>query len=72
MVSLNLAPELDADLSAVAARLGKTKTALIETAIEEYLDDLYDQALAEEGMRDYDPSENVPLEVVKRELGLDS
>jgi len=72
MDPLNIDPELEARLTAVVAETGKPKVFHIEAALADYLDDLEDQSLAEEGMRDYDPSLNVPLEVVKRDLGLDS
>ncbi len=67
-----LDPELEARLTSVAADTGKPKVFHIEAALADYLDDLEDQALAEQGMHDYDPSQNVPLVVVKRDLGLDS
>lgn len=72
MDALNLDPELEARLTAIVAETGKTKVFHIEAALADYLDDLEDQALAEEGMRDYDPAQNVLLDVVKRDLGLDS
>lgn len=72
MDALNLDPELEARLTALVAETGKPKVFHVEAALAEYLDELDDQALAEEGMRDYDPAQNVPLNDVKRDLGLDS
>lgn len=71
MMALNLPPDLDADLTVLAARTGKPKAFHIELALSEYLEDLADHALAEEAMRDYDPSQNVSHEQLKRELGLE-
>ena len=72
MLAIELDPELDARLTAIAKRNGQTKSFYAHAAIAEFIDDLEDHALVEEAMRDYDPSQNVSLEVVKRELGLDS
>lgn len=68
---LKLAPELEARLAAAVTETGKPKVFHIEAALADYLDDLEDHALAEHSMRDYDSSQNVPLAVVKRDLGLD-
>ena len=71
MAALEINPELDALLTQFAKAQGRPKAALAHEAVAQYLEDLEDYALAEEALKDYDPSLNVPLEVVVRELGLD-
>jgi RHH-type transcriptional regulator, rel operon repressor / antitoxin RelB len=71
MLAIRLDADLEARLTAIAARTGRTKTFYAHAAIAEYIDDMEDYALAEEALRDYDPSKNVSLDVIKRELGLD-
>ena len=71
MLAIRLDHDLEARLTALAAKTGRTKTFYARAAIREYIDDLEDYALAEAALRDYDPSKNVSLEVLKRELGLD-
>ena len=71
MAALEINAELDALLTQFAKAQGRPKAALAHEAVAQYLEDLEDYALAEEALRDYDPSKNVSLEVVARELGLD-
>jgi len=71
MLALDLDPGLEARLTAIAADTGKPKAFHIEAALADYLDDLEDLALAEAALRDYDPSQNITHEQMKRELGLD-
>ena len=71
MLAIRLDAELEARLTAIAAKTGRTKTFYARAAIAEYIDDMEDYALAEEALRDYDPSKNVSLDVIKRELDLD-
>ncbi|MEP7351034.1 MAG: CopG family transcriptional regulator [Sphingorhabdus sp.] len=63
--------ELEERLSAAAKRAGRTKTWFAKRAIEEYIDELEDYALLEEALKDYDPSQNISLENLRRELGLE-
>ncbi|BBB13249.1 type II toxin-antitoxin system RelB family antitoxin [Sphingopyxis sp. FD7] len=72
MLAIRLDKELEDRLASAAKRSGRTKTALARKAIEEYIDDLEDIALLEEALADYDPSKNVSIEQVRRELGLDA
>lgn len=71
MLAIRLDPDLEKRLADLAKKTGRTKTFYARAAIEEYIDDLEDYFLAERGMRDYDPKQNISLEQVKRELGLD-
>lgn len=72
MLAIRLDADLEARLTAIAAKTGRTKTFYARAAIREYIDDLEDYALAEEALRDYDPSQNVSHEEMKRILGLDA
>jgi len=72
MLAIRLDKELEDRLANAAKRSGRTKTSLARKAIEEYIDELEDIALLEEALADYDPSQNVSIEQVRRELGLDA
>jgi RHH-type transcriptional regulator, rel operon repressor / antitoxin RelB len=71
MLAIRLDKELEERLTEAAKRAGRTKTWFAKRAIEEYIDELEDYALLEEALKDYDPSQNISLEEVKRRLGLD-
>lgn len=71
MLAIRLDKELEERLTAAAKQAGRTKTWFARRAIEEYIDELEDYALLEEALKDYDPSQNINLEEVKRRLGLD-
>ena len=70
MLAIRLDKELEERLTEAAKRAGRTKTWFAKRAIEEYIDELEDYALLEEALKDYDPSQNISLEEVKRRLGL--
>ncbi len=72
MLAIRLDADLEARLTAIAKRTGRTKTFYARAAIQEYIDDMEDYAAAEEALRDYDPSKNVDHEEMKRILGLDT
>lgn len=72
MLAIRLDKELEERLATAAKRSGRTKTALARKAIEEYIDELEDHALLEEALANYDPSQNVSMEQVRRDLGLDA
>jgi RHH-type transcriptional regulator, rel operon repressor / antitoxin RelB len=72
MLAVRLDADLEARLTAIAKRTGRTKTFYARAAIQEYIDDMEDYAAAEEALRDYDPSKNVGHEEMKRILGLDA
>jgi RHH-type rel operon transcriptional repressor/antitoxin RelB len=71
MLAIRLSDDLEQRLAELAARTGRTKTYYARRAIEEYIDDLEDHALAAEAMADYDPKRNRPLDDVMRDLGLE-
>jgi RHH-type transcriptional regulator, rel operon repressor / antitoxin RelB len=71
MLAIRLDKELEARLTEAAKRAGRTKTWFARRAIEEYIDELEDYALLEEALQDYNPKENISLEALRAELGLD-
>jgi RHH-type rel operon transcriptional repressor/antitoxin RelB len=72
MLAIRLDKELEERLNAAAKQSGRTKTALARKAIEQYIDDIEDIALLEAALADYDPSKNISMEQMRRELGLDA
>ncbi len=72
MLAIRLDKELEERLATAARRSGRTKTALARKAIEEYIEDLEDIALLEEALANYDPSKNISMEQMRRELGLEA
>ena len=71
MLAIRLDKELEERLDALAKRTGRTKTYYARKAIEQKLEELEEYFLAEDRMRDYKPGNGIPLEQVKRELGLE-
>ena len=71
MRAVNITPIIERKALELAERNGVTLDALLEEALVRLLEDEEDVAAAEEALRDYDPSTNVPLAEVKRRLGLD-
>ncbi|HEU4819922.1 MAG TPA: hypothetical protein VFS87_02025 [Qipengyuania sp.] len=71
MTVMNIHPVIERKALALAAKQGVALDKLIEEALVRLLEDEWDIAAAEEALRDYDPTTNVPLKEVKRRLGLD-
>ena len=71
MLAVRLDPDLEARLTAVAKRTGRSKSYYARQAIEEKIEELEDIALLEEALKTYDPSKNKSLEQVMRDLGLE-
>lgn len=71
MLAINLEPELERHLASLAERNGQTLDNLLHRAVERLIEDLEDLAAVEAAMKDYDPANNVSLEEVRRELGLE-
>ena len=72
MLAIDLKPEFERMLADHAQRNGVSVDQLVHDAIERMIEDIEDIAAAEEALRDYDPSQNVSLEELRRELGLDN
>lgn len=71
MLAIRLDKELEERLTELAKRTGRTKTYYARKAIEQKLQELEDYFLAEDRMQNYQPGDGVPLDQVKRELGLE-
>jgi len=71
MLAVRLDPDLEARLTAVAKRTGRSKSYYARKAIEEKIEELEDIALLEEALKTYDPSKNKTLDQVMRALGLE-
>lgn len=72
MLAVRLDPDLEARLTAVAKRMGRSKSHLAREALQERIEELEDLALLEEALRNPVPGENISHEQMKRELGLDA
>jgi RHH-type rel operon transcriptional repressor/antitoxin RelB len=72
MLAVRLDPDLEARLTAVAKRTGRSKSYYARQAIEEKIEEMEDIALLEEALKTYNPSQNKPLDQVMRELGLEN
>lgn len=71
MLAVRLDPELEARLTAVAKRMGRSKSHLAREALIDRIEELEDLALLEEALRDPDAGKTAPLEDVVKRLGLD-
>lgn len=71
MLAVRLDPELEARLTAVAKRMGRTKSHLAREALIERIEELEDIALLEEALRHPDAGKTISHEQMKRELGLE-
>lgn len=72
MLAVRLDPDLEARLTAVAKQTGRSKSHYVRQAILEKIEELEDIALLEEALKTYDPSQNISMEQMRRELGLDA
>jgi len=74
MIPINLSPELERRLEALEKATGRSKSAVAEEAIAEYIGDLEDFYLAEKESRDIKDgrSSTAPLADVMRRYGLDN
>lgn len=72
MLAVRLDPDLEARLTAVAKRTGRSKSYYARQALIEKIEELEDIALLEEALRDPDAGKTKPLDDVMRELGLET
>lgn len=72
MLAVRLDPDLEARLSAVAKRTGRSKSFYARQAILEKIEELEDIALLEEALRDPDAGQRISHDQMMRELGLDA
>lgn len=71
MLHVQLDPDTEKDLAFWAKRKGQTMDDIAIEAIREKIEELEDIALLEDALKDYDPSKNISMEQMRRELGLD-
>lgn len=73
MLAIRLDKQIEMRLEAIAEKTGRTKTWYARKAIETYLDDLEDAALAAAAYEEYllDGRTSSPLEDVRSRLGLE-
>jgi RHH-type rel operon transcriptional repressor/antitoxin RelB len=69
MLSIDLDPEIELRLKALAKRTGKTEAELARELVEHNLEDLEDICLAEARLAN--PGTRLTSQQVRRELGLD-
>jgi RHH-type transcriptional regulator, rel operon repressor / antitoxin RelB len=74
MLAIRLPPEIEAELTALAKRTGRTKTFYAREAILNYLEDLEDSLIAEKAMKAFEKSgrKTIPLEDVLKRYGMES
>lgn len=72
MLAVRLDPELEARLTIMAKRSGRSKSDFVRRAIEEQIEEMECIALLEEAMRDPDAGKTISLAQMRRELGLDA
>jgi RHH-type rel operon transcriptional repressor/antitoxin RelB len=74
MIALNLPPEIEDRLDALAATTGRSKVSFLEEAIVEYLSDLEDLYLAEQEFQNIKSgaSKTKPLSEVMKQYGLEN
>lgn len=71
MLAIRLPADLEARLTELAEKTGRTKSFYARAAIEEYIEDLEDYFLAEEMMKGFRPQDAIPLDDVIAGLGLE-
>ncbi|KUO55849.1 MAG: hypothetical protein APF82_05225 [Sphingomonadales bacterium BRH_c42] len=72
MLAVRLDPDLEARLTVMAKRSGRSKSDFVRRAIEDRIDEMECIALLEEAMRDPDAGKTISHEQMIRELGLDA
>ena len=70
MLAIRLPEEIEARLTALAAKTGRTKTFYAKEAILEYMDDMEDKYLAINRIEN--PGKRWTLDELEQDLGLDS
>jgi RHH-type transcriptional regulator, rel operon repressor / antitoxin RelB len=71
MLAVRLDADLEARLTAVSRRTGRSKSFYAREALREKIEELEDIALLEEALRDPDLGQRVTLDELVRELGLE-
>jgi RHH-type transcriptional regulator, rel operon repressor / antitoxin RelB len=71
MLAVRLDPDLEARLTEVARRTGRSKSYYLREALREKIEEMEDIALLEEALRDPDAGKTSSLDEVVKRLGLD-
>lgn len=71
MLAVRLDADLEARLTAVAKRTGRSKSYYAREALREKIEELEDIALLEEALRNPDAGKSRPLDEVMKRLGLE-
>ncbi|MGB7406328.1 MAG: CopG family transcriptional regulator [Pacificimonas sp.] len=71
MLAVRLDNALEARLTSLAKKTGRTKSFFARQAIETLIEDLEDTYLAEERMTTFDPETTIPLGDIMADLDLD-
>jgi predicted DNA-binding protein len=71
MLQVALTPELEKQLTDIAARTGDAPDELARRALLAYLEDLEDYAVAVEAWKEHDPTKTISSEEMLRELRLE-
>jgi RHH-type rel operon transcriptional repressor/antitoxin RelB len=71
MIQIALDPEVEKQLTDIAARTGKAPDELARRALLAYLEDLEDYAIAVEAWKEHDPTKTVSIEELMREFGVE-
>jgi predicted DNA-binding protein len=69
MAAIQIPDELAEQIDQAAQRAGETRDVFLREAVQSRLDDLEDIAIAAERLKS--PGKRLPLEQVKKDLGLD-
>jgi RHH-type transcriptional regulator, rel operon repressor / antitoxin RelB len=72
MLAVRLDADLEQRLTAVAKRTGRSKSYYAREAIRDKIEELEDLAAAEAALRNYDAAQNISIEQMRHELGLES
>lgn len=72
MLAIRLDADLEARLTAVARRTGRSKSFYAREALREKIEELEDIALLEEALRDPDAGKRYSLDEVMKRLGLEN
>jgi RHH-type transcriptional regulator, rel operon repressor / antitoxin RelB len=73
MLAIRLAPEIEAELTALAKRTGRTKTFYAREAILNYLEDIEDARIADKRIAEFEESgdKGIPLAEVMKRYGVE-
>ena len=71
MLEIPITPDLEQELTALAARIGEAPGEIARKALLAYMEDLEDYAVAVEAWREHDPTQTLTTEEMLRALGVE-